>query len=136
MAITPRVIVARESSFKVRGVNVKDPEERGVKTFMRVKTGETIVIGGLLRSNDTKAVTKYPLLGDIPILGAAFRHKDKSNDSRELMIFLTPYILDEKNQDKVQPTVENVQALSREQEVPKKRLNEVDKELDLIEEKL
>lgn len=72
----------------------KNPEERGVKSILKVKNGETIVIGGLLRTEESEIVTKLPLLGDIPALGALFRHKSKSVSDRELLIVLTPKIMD------------------------------------------
>ncbi len=94
MAIYPKVIQASlGQSFD--GVSFKDPEERGSQSILSIKNGETIVIGGLLRRKDSNEVTKLPILGDIPILGAPFRHKAKSSDERELIIFITPYILDE-----------------------------------------
>ena len=56
---------------------------------------DTIIIGGLLRSDESDARTKVPVIGSIPVLGGAFRHKDKSVEERELIIFITPQILDE-----------------------------------------
>ncbi len=93
MAVAPKVIVARTGGTFL-GQTFKDPEERGTQSVLRVKSGETIVIGGLLREDTEKTLTKLPLLGDIPLLGALFRHKDSLNKERELIIFITPTIID------------------------------------------
>lgn len=66
---------------------------RSATTMVRVKSGETVVIGGLIRENSSKAVTKFPLLGDIPILGELFKNRTKTNDKTDLIITVTPRIL-------------------------------------------
>ncbi|MFH1877175.1 MAG: secretin N-terminal domain-containing protein, partial [Candidatus Omnitrophota bacterium] len=73
--------------------NVMNPEVRGTQVVMRLKNGETLLIGGLIRNNDTTTITKIPFLGDIPFIGQAFRHKSKSDTKRELMVFLTPHVI-------------------------------------------
>ncbi len=101
MAVYPKVIQARQGTVKVNGVFAKDAEERGSQSILKVKDGETIVIGGLLRTDNSNTITKLPILGDIPFLGMAFRHKDKSSIERELIIFITPHIIDENNKQKL-----------------------------------
>ncbi len=72
----------------------RDPEVRTTKTTVRIKDGETVIIGGLIRNIKNQTETKLPFLGDIPILGAMFRHKNKSKDEqRELLVFITPHIV-------------------------------------------
>jgi type IV pilus assembly protein PilQ len=72
--------------------------KRAVVTKVRVKDGETIVIGGLLQKNETVTQRKVPLLGDIPILGYLFSRTDKRVDEVETMVFITPHILKENTQ--------------------------------------
>jgi len=73
---------------------VKDPEERSTKSIVRIKDGETVIIGGLIRNESSQTITKLPILGDIPVLGALFRHKSKDRDKeRELLVFITPHIV-------------------------------------------
>ena len=67
--------------------------KRAVTTSVRVKDGETIVIGGLLQKNESTVRRKIPLLGDIPILGYLFSRTDKTVDEVETVIFITPHIL-------------------------------------------
>jgi type II secretory pathway component GspD/PulD (secretin) len=69
--------------------------KRAVSTKIRVKDGETIVIGGLLQKNESTVRRKIPLLGDIPILGLLFSRTDRRVDEVETVIFITPHILSE-----------------------------------------
>lgn len=72
----------------------RDPEERSTKQVVRLKDGETIVIGGLIRNETQTVVSKLPILGDLPIIGAAFRHKSQTpGRERELLVFITPHII-------------------------------------------
>lgn len=82
-------ITSNDATFTFR-----DPEERSTKSVVRVKDGETIVLGGLIRRDDTKVITKLPILGDLPLVGGLFRHKNESpNKDRELLVFITPHIV-------------------------------------------
>jgi type IV pilus assembly protein PilQ len=60
-----------------------------------VNDGQTVVLGGVLQRTRRDTVTKVPLLGDIPILGNAFKTTTKTNNKDELLIFVTPKILHE-----------------------------------------
>lgn len=99
MFIYPQVGEAVQgNSFTSSGqtFQFRDPEVRNTKSVVRVKDNETVVIGGLIRNEMTQTVIKIPILGDIPILGLLFRHKDKTKDKeRELLVFITPHIIQE-----------------------------------------
>ncbi len=95
MAVVPKVITTRLSTVFNNNTFFKDPEERGSLSLLRVANGDTVVLGGLLREDRTTAITKLPILGDIPFIGAAFRHRSDNIANRELIIFLTPHILEE-----------------------------------------
>jgi type IV pilus assembly protein PilQ len=58
-----------------------------------VRAGETIAIGGLMRTRHEARTTGIPLLKDIPIVGALFRSRQTTEEQRELVIFLTPSIV-------------------------------------------
>ncbi len=62
---------------------------REAETIVRVKDGDTIVIGGLIRDEDTKQMSKIPLLGDLPILGHLFRNESRTKRRSEVTVFLT-----------------------------------------------
>jgi type II secretory pathway component GspD/PulD (secretin) len=69
-----------------------DPTTRSVKTLARVKNHETLVIGGLIDQNKESTIRKIPFLGDLPLIGNAFRNTDADDTERELIIFITPHI--------------------------------------------
>lgn len=86
------------STSTLTGITAKDPEERSAKTLVRVSDGDTIIIGGLIRNEKSETITKLPILGDIPLLGWLFRHKNTDKDrERELLIFITPRIVRDRN---------------------------------------
>jgi type IV pilus assembly protein PilQ len=60
-----------------------------------VNNGETVVLGGILTTEQVRSLFKTPLLGDIPVLGSLFRYTEESNDKVELLVFITPRILDD-----------------------------------------
>ncbi|OGX37346.1 MAG: hypothetical protein A3D87_04470 [Omnitrophica WOR_2 bacterium RIFCSPHIGHO2_02_FULL_50_17] len=130
MAIEPKVIQARTGQT-FSSQTFKDPEERGTKSILRIKDGDTIIIGGLLRTNMEETKTRVPVLEKIPILGAAFRHKDEAESQRELIIFITPHIFKESFALDI-PASEG-EKMVREQSVPVERLERIDKELSHFE---
>ena len=62
-------------------------------TVVVVPDGQTVIIGGLMETHVLESESKIPWLGDIPWVGAALRHKQKSKVKTELMIFLTPHVV-------------------------------------------
>ncbi|HXF08640.1 MAG TPA: type IV pilus secretin PilQ [Candidatus Acidoferrales bacterium] len=68
-------------------------DKRELNTQVLVSNGETIVLGGVYEQETNNTVNKIPLLGDIPLLGALFRQSSKGNTKRELLIFITPKIV-------------------------------------------
>ena len=67
--------------------------KRSVKTNAIVNHGETIILGGLIKSADGKSQTKIPILGDIPIIGRLFTSEGDSGSKVNVVIYITPYIL-------------------------------------------
>ncbi|MGB5709281.1 MAG: type IV pilus secretin PilQ, partial [Arenicellales bacterium] len=65
-----------------------------IETQTLLENGETVVIGGIYQQEDGELVTKVPFLGDIPILGNLFKKRQRVNNRSELLIFLTPRIID------------------------------------------
>ena len=68
--------------------------EREVKTAVTVEDKNTVVIGGLTRDDESETIHKVPLLGDLPILGFLFRRKSKTAVKRNLLIFITPHVIE------------------------------------------
>lgn len=77
------------------GFSIPALSTREAEAVIHVPNGMTMVIGGLLNSEDTKTVSKIPLLSSIPILGEFFKHTSRSRDKRELVILITPHIVGE-----------------------------------------
>ncbi|MBS1724092.1 MAG: hypothetical protein JSS66_14195 [Armatimonadetes bacterium] len=67
--------------------------QRQATTTVSVKDGETVILGGIIRSSVTSTVNKIPILGDIPLLGNLFKTTDKDKVKTELLVFLTPRIV-------------------------------------------
>jgi type IV pilus assembly protein PilQ len=72
-------------------------DTKHVKTQVLVENGGTVVIGGIFEMTERDDVTKVPVLGDVPVLGNLFKAKQKTINKTELLIFLTPKLLSEKN---------------------------------------
>jgi type IV pilus assembly protein PilQ len=71
-------------------------DTKRIKTQVRMNNGETLVLGGIFDGEESSTVNKVPFLGDLPFLGYLFKTTTKANSKTELIIFLTPRILDEK----------------------------------------
>jgi len=69
--------------------------KRSADTTVVVKDRQTVVIGGLIQDRTVKDVTKVPILGDIPILGWLFKSSTDQNQKTNLLVFITPYIIDD-----------------------------------------
>ncbi|MCK5351041.1 type II and III secretion system protein, partial [bacterium] len=63
---------------------------RRVDTFLSLKTGQTVVLSGLVHSDDAQNIQKIPFLGDIPIFGELFKSRSFQKRETELVVFLTP----------------------------------------------
>jgi type II secretory pathway component GspD/PulD (secretin) len=68
--------------------------KRTVRTIVRVQNNETVVIGGLVRETDISTKSKVFLLGDIPLLGALFTHHKVEKQKTDLLIFITPRLIE------------------------------------------
>ncbi|MEX2345041.1 MAG: hypothetical protein WD604_05465 [Balneolaceae bacterium] len=65
---------------------------RVLDSTVRLKDGETIILGGLIQDSEIVNYNKIPILGDIPLLGQLFRNRSHDNSKSELIIFITPYV--------------------------------------------
>lgn len=94
MDVAPQISALTDQTVPI-GNNVEAPvfSTRSATTSVVVPDGATVVIGGLMEDNNTSNNKKLPLLGDIPLLGAAFRNKSDSKTKTELLIFLTPHVV-------------------------------------------
>jgi len=75
-------------------------------THLIVNDGETILLGGILFQKDSTVRRKVPLLGDIPVAGALFSHEETLQTNNELLIFITPYVIDDRTSKEAARQVE------------------------------
>lgn len=109
LEVTPRInsanmvtlvlrVEAQEIEQDNQGLNVNQAgfitSKREVETTVVVGDNETVVLGGLVGNTDTVVESKTPILGDLPVIGALFRGRNTTSVKSNLMIFLTPHIID------------------------------------------
>ena len=70
---------------------------RSLSTTVQINDGETIILGGLIKNNESDTKNKIPFLGNIPLIGALFRTNAKTSSKTNLMIYITPRIVSSKN---------------------------------------
>lgn len=123
LEITPRVdrngviraaIVTEVSSIDSSISTVGGPAllTRRTETEFNVREGESMVLSGLLQRESSTSVDKVPVLGDIPVLGALFRSKRYQNKETELVVFVTPTLVDARsagNVDRIRRTTERLE---------------------------
>jgi type IV pilus assembly protein PilQ len=92
------VILSVEVTKDVPDRSVSPPaiNVRRVKTQVRVSNGETAVLGGVFEQETEDSSEKVPFLADLPVLGHLFKSTSKSDEKREMLIFLTPRIIDKR----------------------------------------
>ena len=92
LVVSPEIseIVEYRGQFNERPVT----STRSATTQVEIRSGQTVMIGGLIREVNMKVERKVPVLGDIPILNFLFRHKATTKQKVDLMIFITPHLLE------------------------------------------
>ena len=112
LTVTPRISANKTVALKVvpevSSIDSKDRQVingqvneanvyaiRRIEANVLVPSGSTLVMGGLISDSTSASFTKVPILGDIPFLGRAFRHEGKSRNKANLLIFVTPTIVEE-----------------------------------------
>lgn len=85
-----------DATFTFAGATVASPviDTRSLESNILIKSGNTLAIGGLLQDETGKATSKVPVLGDIPVLGYLFQEKLNARTKRNLLVFVTPTIIE------------------------------------------
>jgi type IV pilus assembly protein PilQ len=83
--------------------SVPQINKREVNTAVLVNDGQTVVIGGVYEFRDFDDVKKVPFLGDLPVIGNLFKNKGRSKEKAELLIFVTPKVMEVRQRDVVAP---------------------------------
>ena len=79
-------------------VRVPRYNDRYADTSVTIQDGQTVVVGGIIRDNDTLTTSKVPILAEIPLIGQLFKSREKVRSKTELMIFMTPHIVETEKQ--------------------------------------
>ncbi|MBF0571597.1 MAG: secretin and TonB N-terminal domain-containing protein [Candidatus Omnitrophica bacterium] len=102
LAVSPKVIDIVPSKVEPPAGSTSgalfDPETRGSDSILKLKDGQSMVIGGLMNNTNNTTINKIPFFGNLPLIGSLFRSSDVQKEDRELLIFLTPHIVDDINQ--------------------------------------
>jgi type II secretory pathway component GspD/PulD (secretin) len=96
MKVNPSISTFYATVTKTVAGEVNQADEfdsRNIDTQVLIPNANTLVMGGMVKDNPNSTYTKVPLLGDIPVLGYAFRSENKSMDKQNLLIFITPTII-------------------------------------------
>lgn len=95
LKISPKVSQPSTVAASAGTTGAPAVDTRTAQTTVMVRDGETIVIGGLVQDRESETVAKVPFLGDLPILGFLFRSKSTSRQRQELLVFVTPKIMED-----------------------------------------
>jgi general secretion pathway protein D len=92
--VSPEISSMTQTTIQLSpGVNSPVFQKRDANSRVGIVDGQTIVIGGLMQDQNTTTLQKVPILGDIPLLGALFRRNQVEKTKTELLIFLTPHVV-------------------------------------------
>ena len=92
LILHPEVSILKLESTTA-GITLPTVARRFTDHSIRVKSGETFVIGGLIRNDEIKDMTKVPLLGDIPFFGRLFQHENRTKERTEVVMFITASVV-------------------------------------------
>ena len=84
--------ISNTNAVSIAGVSVPAFVERETETQVEMASGQTLAIAGLFQRNDLNTISKFPVLGDLPVLGALFRSTQYQRSETELVILVTPYV--------------------------------------------
>jgi general secretion pathway protein D len=105
LSITPRINesgrvlldieqeVSSVSATESSGIDSPTIRQRKVKTTVLVSDGQGIALGGLIQKIESKGQTKIPIVGDLPLIGSAFKRKDDETERTELLILIKPHVM-------------------------------------------
>jgi general secretion pathway protein D len=99
MIVSPEISSLTDQTVAIaNGVSVPVIAKRSADTVVVTPDGQPVIIGGLMQNNKTGSESKIPFLGDIPLIGNLFKRQTKNNSKTELIIFMTPHIVQSPNQ--------------------------------------
>lgn len=97
MYLTPTISDLGQIRRDQNGNSFPDISTQSIQLVARVKSGQTIALGGLTRKQTRTTVSKFPVLADLPIVGSLFRSTSTERNDSELLIFVTPIIIEDQD---------------------------------------
>lgn len=85
--------INQDSIGEFTNTGVPTIDTNSVRTQVLVDNGETVVLGGIFRSEEITSISKTPFFGDLPLIGALFRNTNHSSEKNELLVFITPRLV-------------------------------------------
>ena len=133
MLVEPTVSKTIESkiSAPTGQATPRDPKTRSSRTMVRIRSGDTLVVGGLIDRSEQDSLQQVPILSGIPFFGEAFKNKEINNSESELIVFVTPRILGETSGTQV---AEAAPYTMREQSTDSTRQEQIEQTLNRLEE--
>ncbi|MCG8490949.1 MAG: type II and III secretion system protein family protein [Sneathiellales bacterium] len=105
LKVSPEVSqLSSTSAINIGGIFIQSLITRRADTTVELASGQSFVLGGLLNSDSDNSISKTPLLGELPIIGALFRSSSFQRNETELVIIVTPYIVKPSNSRMALPT--------------------------------
>ncbi len=134
MLVEPSVtkVVASQISAPSGQATPIDPKTRSSRTVVRIRSGDTLVVGGLIDRSDKHSLRRVPVLSGIPFIGEAFKNTEVDDTASELIVFITPRILEEASEAQTAAVGQSPLGL-REQESSQHRQESIEETLNQLE---
>ncbi|MEH2089236.1 AMIN domain-containing protein [Nostoc sp.] len=95
LSVAPTVSAPSASQDTGNGQIVLVSERSLTSGLIRLRDGQTLILSGIIQDQDRTAVSKIPILGDLPLIGSLFRSTNRQNQRQEVIVLLTPQIMDD-----------------------------------------
>lgn len=99
--------ITSAGAITVEGLNIPALSTRRVETTVELGSGQSFAVAGLIQNNGVHDLTKFPWLADIPVIGALFRSSQFTRQESELVVIVTPYIVEPTTEDQMQLPTDN-----------------------------
>ncbi len=99
--------ITSSGAITVEGLNIPALSTRRVETTVELGSGQSFAVAGLIQNNGVHDLTKFPWLADIPVIGALFRSSEFTRQESELVVIVTPYIVEPSNEDQMHLPTDN-----------------------------
>ncbi|MHC5911546.1 MAG: AMIN domain-containing protein [Nostoc sp.] len=95
LSVAPTVSAPSASQDTGNGQIILVSERSLTSGLIRLRDGQTLILSGIIQDQDRSTISKIPILGDLPLIGALFRKTNRSNQRNEVVVLLTPQIMDD-----------------------------------------